>query len=64
MQVTGERNRNSRGFSFRDGQNAPEEENKQPEPARVWCAKTALMCALGGVAFALTLLVKLAETAT
>ena len=64
MHVIGERSRNAHGFSFRDGRNAPEEKSKQPEPARLSGGKTVLMCVLGGVAFAATLLVKLAETAT
>ena len=62
--MTEERNRISHGFSFRDERSEPKEETKQPEPTRVSGAKTALMCALGGVAFAATLLVKLAEIAS
>ena len=64
MHLIGERNRNSRGFCFRDGRDASEGKSTQPEPVRLCGAKTALMCALGGVAFAATLLIKLAETAT
>lgn len=64
MHVIGERSRNSRGFCFRDGRDASEGKNTQPEPARLCGAKTVLMCAIGGIAFAATLLVKLAETAS
>ena len=64
MHLIGERNRNSRGFCFRDGRDASVGKSTQPEPVRFCGAKTALMCAIGGIAFAATLLVKLVETAT
>ncbi len=64
MHVLGERSRNSHGFNFRDGRDEPEGKDKRPEPTRISTGKTVLMCVLCGVAFAATLLVKLAETAT